>query len=332
MNDWYDLTTFVPCQSNQFAYDAILAAVRGQYRLLYLYGPTGSGKTHLLFGASRMTRGVYLDAQELKFSQLDDWSCLRQVKLLFIDGIDALWSDQEAQEWLRLTLDASMTPQVIVVAGLLPPAQLPVIPDLQQLLAGGLTADLKAPSPDICRQLLQRELDARGLDLPESTLNDFSDRMVCAHQPAAIATWLDFQRQVLQQPPDELPPLSQLRSWLPELEIQITPEEIISATAIAYGVFSKDIPAWSRRRQVVAARQISCYLLHELAGLSYPRIGRLVDRDHTTVMHSCRRVEQRMAASTVYGLKVAELKRQLLEQAMPRPATPGKAAKRRVKS
>ena len=79
----------------------------------------------------------------------------------------------------------------------------------------------------------------------------------------------------------------------------------------AFGVAEKDVRGTSRLRSALVPRQVAMYLARELAGLSLPRIGAAFGRDHTTVLHACRRVEQAMAADALLKARVKQLRGEL---------------------
>ena len=84
---------------------------------------------------------------------------------------------------------------------------------------------------------------------------------------------------------------------------------ILKRVAAAFGVSEKEMLSTSRLREVLRPRQIAMYLARELTGLSLPRIGTAFDgRDHTTVLHACRKVEEEMTSDAMLAKRVEELR------------------------
>jgi chromosomal replication initiator protein len=86
---------------------------------------------------------------------------------------------------------------------------------------------------------------------------------------------------------------------------------IMKRVAVAFGVTEKALLGQSRLRNLLLSRQVAMYLARELTGLSLPRIGAAFGRDHTTVLHACRKVEAEIEADAVFGARVNQLRREL---------------------
>jgi chromosomal replication initiator protein len=83
---------------------------------------------------------------------------------------------------------------------------------------------------------------------------------------------------------------------------------IVKRVAAAFGLSEKELLGTSRLRGVLRPRQIAMYLSRELTGLSLPRIGAAFDRDHTTVLHACRKVEEKIGEDASLARQVNELR------------------------
>jgi chromosomal replication initiator protein len=80
---------------------------------------------------------------------------------------------------------------------------------------------------------------------------------------------------------------------------------------VAFGVTEKELLGASRLRNVLVPRQVAMYLARELTGLSLPRIGATFGRDHTTVLHACRKVEEAIADDERLAATVRQLRQEL---------------------
>ena len=81
--------------------------------------------------------------------------------------------------------------------------------------------------------------------------------------------------------------------------------------AAAYGTTEKALLGTSRLRPVLLPRQVAMYLARELTGLSLPRIGVAFSRDHTTVLHACRKIEAELTTDVGLAARVNQLRREL---------------------
>ena len=90
-------------------------------------------------------------------------------------------------------------------------------------------------------------------------------------------------------------------------EIKITPEKIISKIAEKYSIHENDIYSQKRTSNIAQARHICIYLMKKLLDASYPSMGRLLKRDHTTIMHSYDRIEKEIKNNSTFEIEINEL-------------------------
>lgn len=180
---------------------------------LYLWGPPGSGKTHLLRAAASQAQAAGLRVVACDLRTPVPWEFDEDARLLLLDDCDRYDADQQHGAF-RLFVEATILGVPIVAAGRLPPVDLAVRDDLRTRLAWGLVYRLVPPTDDQVRALLRREAGRRGILLADDVLEylfnhserdlghlmDSLDRLDRYALSAKRAVTLSLLRQMLAEP------------------------------------------------------------------------------------------------------------------------------------
>jgi chromosomal replication initiator protein len=316
LNPRYTFDRFVIGASNRFAHAAALSVAENparSYNPLFIYGPAGLGKTHLLHAIGNYVRDVhklsrvrYVSTETLMNEFVDAIRNnagnafrrrYREVDVLLVDDIQFLERSQQLQEEFFHTFNSLHgAGNQIVLSSDRPPKQIPRLEDrLRTRLEWGLITDVQPPEFETRLAILRMKAEAEGLEeLPDEVLNfiasNISDNVrqlegalirVAAYSSLnRLPLSEDVARQVLI---DLLPPT------VPRV---ITPELILDETAKMFGFTVEDLCGRSRRRPLVIARQIGMYVFRELTDFSYPKIAEeFGGRDHTTVIHAVEKIK-----------------------------------------
>jgi len=297
---------------------------------LVVYGPPGSGKTHLARGMTDWWRRHYPTesvlgltgaefAQAYRAAVADDRlpalrSQCREVALLVIDDLDQLAGKRAAQDELRHTLDALAERQalVLVTAHELPAQARFLQPGLRSRLSAGLNLSLALPGPRTRRVLVKRMALARGLSVPDPTLDKLAEAIhdgapgllsalmaLEVESGGGRSTWdaTKIRKLVAQRKSARMPGL----------------RAIAALTSKYFGMTLGELKSPLRRQALVNARGVAMYLARDLTDKSLEEIGEFFGgRDHTTVLHGCRRTQERMTVDRATRQAVAELKRLLV--------------------
>jgi chromosomal replication initiator protein len=297
-----------------------------------IYGPHGAGKSHLAQGVAASwqrqfpeTKIVCMAASEFAQSyaaavdndRLEPWrSEIRSCALLILEDLGQLAGKRGAQQELLHTLDV-LTEQetpVIVTSRALPTHASALVASLRSRLSAGLTVQLTLPGPLARRAILERAAAARQLTLARGVVRELSER-IHAGAPALISAVLelDLRSQVSGSPLDD----ERARRWLGQREREVpTLRDIARQTAKYFGLTIAQLKSPERHQPLVAGRAVAMYLARQLTPKSLQQIGAYFGgRDHTTVMHSCRRIERLVRRDHGTRLAIVELKRLLLSSA-----------------
>ncbi|MDD9912724.1 MAG: chromosomal replication initiator protein DnaA [Alphaproteobacteria bacterium] len=323
----FTFDTFVTGKSNHFAYAAAQRIAESDvtvYNPFFLHGGVGLGKTHLMhaIGSKIKERNpnrhvVYISAEQfLNYfikalkgrSTLAFKEAFRAADVLMIDDIQFIAGKGTTQEEFFHTFNAlvGMGKQVILTADR-PPHELDGIEDrLRSRLGAGLTCEIHAPDVETRQAILEKKAEETGLKIPSNVTLFLADgidssirelegalnRLAAYAQLSDVEITLDFAQE-------------QLKDLLRVQKKQATIEEIQHKVADYFDVRLADLLGTRRLREIARPRQVAMYLSKRLTSKSYPDIGRAFGgRDHTTVMHAVRTIENLLSREPDLAEKV----------------------------
>lgn len=273
---------------------------------LYLHGPSGSGKSHLLAAlAGRITRAApdrivnLQTARDLVPPTNADLPTepilTTDADLVIVEDLQHL-AERAIETLVHLVDHCQRRHRPLVVTATSGPAELITLPTrLASRLASGLVVRLEPLGPHSRRQFLQWDAQRRGLDLPEDALDWLAENLPgSGRQLAGTLNRLETLNQL-----DSLPlTLDRVRiALVNEAPLhRPTVERIAACVSAFYRVEPRLIRSPRRSRGIVLPRQVGMYLARRFTGLSLDQIGAYFGgRDHSTVLHACRKVEQALA-------------------------------------
>jgi len=308
--------SFVPGPANEFGLSAAKSFADGAQNdvsLLYIHGGFGYGKTHLLNAAAlefkkRGKRALFLRSEDFmrhflgalyRKDTLAFKEELRTAEVLIIDDLQHICrSTATASEFLyTVNAFADLRRRVVIAADRAPSALEGLGADVKSRLAGGLVVALNKPD----RETRLAILKARAADFarmkPHALLtNDVLEHIADMEEASPreligvftkLATYTDLTKKPVTL--ETIEDVVGLRS-APGAKTSI--EDIQRKTAEYYELDVRDFHSPQRARRVARPRQVAMYLSRKLTTRSLPEIGRRFGgRDHTTVLHACRRVE-----------------------------------------
>jgi chromosomal replication initiator protein len=312
-----------------FALRGFLSPAPTPYSPLVLYGPHGAGKSHLALGLVAHWRRRNPDQQvrcltcgefarehaaAIAKQRVDAWQQeLAASALLVLEDLGQLAGKRGAQHELVQLLDALADgeAQVVLTARTLPAHSPVLLPELASRLSAGLSVPVQLPAAATRRAILERLAAARGLSVSQRTVQGLADSFD-ATVPALLAALLelDVLNRTAGRPVDE----RRVRQYMSQRHTARVPNlrEIATLTARYFGLTLADLKSPRRRQPLVAGRGVAMYLARKLTDKSFEEIGAYFGgRDHTTVLHGCRRTESLLARDRATRLAVTELKRLL---------------------
>ena len=322
LNPRYSFEQFVIGPSNRLAHAAALAVAEmpsQAYNPLFIYGPPGLGKTHLLhsvgnyvaaFGGGLSVR--YATAEEFTNSflnalvtrNLDDFKArFRGVDLLLIDDVQFLERKARTEEELFHTFNAlyDAGSQLVITCDRLPGDLGDLEDRLRERFAAGLVTDIERPDPATRLAILRKRAAHDNVEVTDEALEVLAERVtsnVRALEGALIrlVAYGSLTGRVLDHAlaADVLARLGVALSTTRAVSIA----DVQDATCAHFGLSRNELLSRSRAERCVWPRQAAMYLCKELTAHSLPTIARAFDgRDHTTVLHACKRVAAHIAVS-----------------------------------
>ena len=314
INRNYTFDNFVEGKSNQLGRAAAIQVAQnpgGAYNPLFLYGGTGLGKTHLLHAvgngilkANPNAKVVYMHSERfvqdmvkaLRNNAIEEFKrYYRSVDALLIDDIQFFANKERSQEEFFHTFNALLegNHQVILTSDKYPKEIVGVEDRLKSRFGWGLTVAIEPPELETRVAILQRKAEQHKVHLPDEVaffiakrlrsnvreLEGALNRVVANANFTGRPITIDFVKEALRD-------LLALQAKL------VTIDNIQKTVAEYYKIKISDLLSKRRTRSVARPRQMAMALSKELTNHSLPEIGEAFGgRDHTTVLHACRRIK-----------------------------------------
>jgi chromosomal replication initiator protein len=334
--------SFVVGPSNKLAHAAAqqvagaFSSAQLPFNPLFLHGNVGLGKTHLLHAISWEIKQqkpeaevLYLTAERFMSGFVQALRArdalafkekLRNIDILLIDDMEFLQGPTIQQEFchtLNSLIDGGR--QVVVAADRAPTHLDKLDKRMQSRLGGGLVAQIKAMDYDLRHQILERRAeeactDTKGLEVSETVLAFLAERLTESGRELEGAVHrLRASYQLTDEPVTIAVAEQIVRDLMRGTEPRrVRIDDILRTVSKHYGVNRGDLLSGRRNRSIVRPRQIGMYLAKLLTSRSLPEIGRRFgNRDHTTVLHAIRKVEQLMSDDNQLREEIELLKRLL---------------------
>jgi chromosomal replication initiator protein len=310
----YTFDTFVIASSNRFAHAAaqsVAEAPARSYNPLFIYGEAGLGKTHLLHAIGNYVvenfngRHVRYVTTETYMNEFVDAirnntttafkRRYRECDVLLIDDVQFMERKESLQEEFFHTFNSLYgASKQIVLTSDRPPKSIATLEDrLRSRFLSGLITEVQPPELETRLAILQTKAEHEQVEVPDDVLEFIATHVkdnIRELEGALIrvTAFASLNRQPMSRQLAEVV-LSDIVSA--DQPRQITPQDILDATAAAFGFTVEELCGPNRRRPLVTARQVSMYVFRELTEFSYPAIGRVFGgRDHSTVMHAVEKI------------------------------------------
>jgi chromosomal replication initiator protein len=329
--------TFMVGSCNEFAFKAaqrVAQSADGNLGLLFIHGGFGHGKTHLLNAIAlevreqHKARALFLRAEDFMrrfLAALRNQETLafkeelRAADILLIDDLQHICGRITASEFLHTVNAFTDLKRKVVIAADRPPSGLDGLSeDIRSRLKGAVSIAIERPDVATRLAILRAKSNELERKLPRAKLADSVLQLLAEEVHAAprellgvllkLATYADLTgKPVTPEIAEEA-----IGSRSSAADKRTTIEEIQRKTAEYYKLDLRDLHSSRRVRRVARPRQVAMFLARELTSRSLPDIGRRFGgRDHTTVLHACRRIEELCRSDPVFQQEVEFLRKVL---------------------
>ncbi|MEX2465824.1 MAG: chromosomal replication initiator protein DnaA [Gemmatimonadota bacterium] len=339
LNDRYTFDRFVVGANNQLASAACRAVAdtpARMYNPLFLYGGVGLGKTHLMHAIGNQmlsqdpdSRIAYVSSEkfmnELVASIREGRTAqfrgrYRDMDILLVDDVHFLEGKESTQEEFFHTFNALYDAQrQIVLTSDRPPKEMARLEDrLVSRFEWGLVVDLRPPDFETRMAILRKKADDDGLSLDDEIIEFIAASCTSSVREleGAVIKLLAYSSLTHQEVTIELARTA-LRGVLGRGDPSgpaFSPEKIRDIVARRWRVRPEALASKRRTKDLTVPRQIAMYLIKDMLGMSLVRIGELFGgRDHSTVIHSIRKVEHEMERDVDFREEVDAARRELME-------------------
>ncbi len=304
---------FVTAPSNEFAFAAAMKVAENKdvaFNPLYLYSSVGLGKTHLMHAIAwkikeltPQRKVVYLSAEKfmyqfinaIKYNNTFSFKeSFRSVDVLMIDDIQFLTNKTSTQTEFCNTFNALVDQgkQLILSADNAPQSLQGIEERLKTRMCSGLVADINSTSLDLRLGILEKKAVAMHADVPHDVIEFLANKITTnvRELEGALKKIIAYSQLVggnitLEKTKNIL------KDTLINYDKKVTIDEIQHKVSEHFKIKVSEMQSKRREREVARPRQIAMYLAKKLTTRSLPEIGRKFDRDHTTVIHAVKTIE-----------------------------------------
>ena len=313
INHNFSFENFVVGPSNRFAYNGAIAVSKAPgmiYNPLFIYGPPGLGKTHLLHA---IANAIHKENQEARIvnikgeqftnelleairtgSTMAFKAKYREADLLLIDDVQFIAGKESTQEEFFHTFNAlhENGKQIVITSDRKPSDMLTLETRLQSRFESGLMADIQPPDYETRMAIIQAKAISLGLELPADVCDYIASNITSNVRQLEGTVKKILAYKNLNMPLD-LPNVSRAISDMFKQggSAVPTPSLIISQVCKFFSIEEHVIRSTLKNKGTNEARQVAMYLIRKLTNLSFPEIGKEFGRDHTTVIHACSKIE-----------------------------------------
>lgn len=330
----YSFDNFISGPNNRLAYAASVAVAEQPgtaYNPLFIHGGVGLGKTHLLQAICQKILNQHPDYQILYVS-CDAFmnqfiECVRtgkmsefrhryrHVDMLVIDDIHFLANkDRSQEEFFHTFNELYQNNKQIVLSSDAAPNEIPQLEDrLVSRFNWGLVAPVTKPSYETRIAILKAKAQLRGVEVPVEVIEMVAKRIETnARELEGAITTLQGHAKIENRPIDLALALQVFGDEVQGKTSQVTLQNIIDAVTTFYNVKLQDLQSRRRHKSVTEPRQVCMWLARKNTRFSLEEIGGYFGgRDHTTVMHSIKIVDQRCGENPKYAAQVRQLNEQI---------------------
>lgn len=334
-NDEYTFDNFIVGNSNKLAHAACIAVANNtgyDYNPLFIHGPSGLGKTHLLHAITNHVKKknpdiniVYVTSENFTNQLIESISNkkteqfrnkFRNADVLMIDDIQFIAGRENTQEEIFHTFNALYEKGVQIILTSDRPARdiKPLEDRLFTRFNWGVTADINPPDFELRAAILTSKAKNKGIDLSPEIINMLAENLTDNIRQLEGAVKKLCAIRILSDKDITIEVAREAISDIvkDKVSINVTVEKILETVSKKYGISVDEIKSKKKTSNVSNARQIAMYILRKITELSLPKIGRIFARDHSTVISSINKVDNEIKCNSLYEIEVNELIKEIM--------------------
>lgn len=330
----YTFDNFIVGNSNKFAHAACMAVAARpamDYNPLFIYGPSGLGKTHLLSAIVNEikrkkpdTRVIYIKGDDFTNQMIESLSKhemskfhnrYRNCDILLLDDIQFIAGKDSTQEEFFHTFNTLYEEhKQIILTSDRPPKDIQTLEErLKTRFEWGLIADIQPPDLELRIAIIKKKAEQISIELPDEVLTFLAENLRSnirqiegAIKKLSAKSFLSGQEITMEM----------ARNCLSELlggaePVNITVDKVFSAVFNKYNISKEELLGAKRNKDIAYARHVAIYLIREITEMSFPSLGKLFNRDHTTVMNSCELIAGKVAKDPLFNMELTELSKEI---------------------
>ena len=336
INFEYTFDNFIVGSSNKFAHAACVAVAdrpAQDYNPLFIYGPSGLGKTHLLYAITNeikkknpFAKIIYIKAEDFTNQMIESLSKksisvfrdkYRTCDFLLIDDIQFIAGKISTQEEFFHTFNALYEDgKQIILTSDKPPQDIKTLEErLRTRFEWGLIADIQPPDLELRIAIFKNKISQAGINVSDDIITFLAENLRShirqiegAVKKLAAIKFLEGSEITLEV----------IKTRMSELlggaePVSVTVDKIFSAIEKKYNVSKAELVGKSRVKEIAQARHVAIYLIRSIVEMSQQNIGKMFNRDHATVISSIEVIEKRRASSNEFERELNNLIKEIKE-------------------
>ncbi|NLW74492.1 MAG: chromosomal replication initiator protein DnaA [Clostridiales bacterium] len=329
-NQEYTFSNFIVGNSNKFAHAACVAVAERpatDYNPLFIYGQSGLGKTHLLYAITNELikkkpdiNIIYTKSEDftnylvecLKDRAMDRFrQKFRSCDVLLIDDIQFIAGKDSTQEEFFHTFNALYEEhKQIILTSDRPPSDIKTLEyRLKTRFEWGLIADIQPPEFELRLAIIKKKSEQAGINIPDDVCEFLAENLrtnirqiegsIKKLRALSFLTGTDITMEMARGCVAEL-----LGGAEP---VSVTVDKIFAAVYKKYGIPKEDILGSRRTKEIAFARHVTSYLIRNITEMSLPNIGKLLGRDHSTIISSIDTIEKKLRTDKIFNIEIEQM-------------------------
>ena len=331
----YTFDNFIVGSSNKFAHAACTAVAANpamNYNPLFIYGPSGLGKTHLLYAITNEIKRkkpaakiIYIKGEDFTTQFIEALAAqmtnefrnkYRSCDVLLIDDIQFIAGKTSTQEEIFHTFNAlHEEKKQIIFTSDRPPREIKPLEDrLVSRFEWGLIADIEPPDLELRIAIIKKKAEQINVMVPNDVLTFLGENLRSnirqiegAIKKLGALSFLSG-KEITMELAHEC--ISELLGGAEP--VSVTVEKIFSAVFKKYGISKESITGKSQKKEIVTARHVAVYLIREITEMSYPNTAKIFNRDSSTIISSYNLIATRVFSDPLFSSEINDLKKEVI--------------------